>query len=637
MSSAADTADTAAAPCDAPLLLSSLEDDVETHVPFKHMRDWKEIRYDELYSGMRLLFHSYGTFWYAAIIFVGKYPVARDDDVAFVFVERNTGKPYMFLLPKSEVHGGGTVYISRLYQLYRNDAFPLLPAELEDDGALAKNAASRLCLQTSSGATGFVTPFALPLRGACVRLPRLMMSRLLRIDNNTHTFFVATKDTRGVIAFKPNATKSARNLEKDGVFALFAPLQIKPTTRLHITPHELDTRLSSDAVYIYTTSFNSDTPQASIASFDLGPPIDCSRLYEKEVGDSFVLQLEKKDTFVFKCRFVGLGRSIAGRLMVVAHVKGTDPDMLHSVPCDTIYKMWDQVKFARAVFTKFKTFSLYDDFAAAPSVPTAYEPTRPDALATRFLALATVRDCTTDAWVQREGTCWATSILNMITLTPSLRHYFMHAVITPQPLNPAWHAAKAIQDAITCRSSPDAPFCAFTGPEMVCTLLREGLTTGARPVHNLVRLCEAADIPLHFEWTSREPVDKRTRFNLVLTNEIKNDKNTRIWEPRDRGWDIETHAAAAIMIFNNHDGATHAIAGIRCPTGDPFTPAKYLLIDETILSSPDWLHIVWGRQFRMNQLETWLAYPGLRSVFLFVLFDFGVTFPTSSLTAIDTE
>jgi hypothetical protein len=213
----------------------------------------------------------------------------------------------------------------------------------------------------------------------------------------------------------------------------------------------------------------------------------------------------------------------------------------------------------------------------------------------------------------------------------------MHAVITPQPLNPAWHAAKAIQDAITCRSSPDAPFCAFTGPEMVCTLLREGLTTGAGPVLNLVRLCEAADIPLHFEWTSREPVDKRTRFNLVLTNSIENDKNTRIWEPRDRGWDIETHAAAAIMIFDNHDGASHAIAGIRCPTGDPFTPAKYLLIDETILSSPDWLHIVWGRQFRMNQLETWLAYPGLRSVWLFVLFDFGNKFPTSSLTAIDTE
>jgi hypothetical protein len=619
--------------CDAPRPLYLLEHDVDTHVPFDmNLRDWQQITYGELYSGMRLIFFQYAK-WYAQILFVGRYSLARDDetrDFVFVFVERSTSKLYMRITSKSKVDDE-----PHIHGVYQHNVFPLLTAELEDDVAAAQKAASRLCMQTSSGAMGFLSPFSLPLRGSCVTLPRVMIARMLMVDNDTRTFYIPTSDTRGLIAFKPRIITRARNLGKDGVFALFAPVDSRPTTQLHITPNQLDLHLLTRSVFVYTSSFDIDTPRAKKAMHAVGPRIDCTRLhkYYTVIGSSLVLQLRKKDNFMYNCRFVGLGHRTDGKLMVVVHVKGTHPDFLHSVPCDAIYKMWEQSSVADAVFTKFAAFEEHD-FVVPPSFPTTYAPKKPDVLATKFFAVATTRDCTKDAWMQREGTCWATSILNVITLTPTLRREFENAVITPQPLNPAWRAAKAIQDAIKCKSSADAPFCAFTGPEMVCTLLRNPLTAGGDPFNHMLRICEAANISFTVASTVHDYIDSGNRFNLILTNTIENNKNTG----RDLWWDIESHAAAAIMMFEDDVGGSHAIAGIRCPTGDPVMPAKYLLVDQSnILSSPDWLQVALGRQFRMNQLATWLAYPGLRRLWLYVLFDLGSVFPISSLAAIDTQ
>ncbi len=597
--------------------LTVLHTEVRAHIPVTHEK-WVATpfyAFRRMFSGLQLVYRVPTQKWFARLVYIGRYQDAGGADVD-AFVEQETGRVF------SKGAERDNFYIS---------PFPQYVSELESNVALAEHA-SKLAPLVSMAGDGFVSPF-IPNDDLAVFLVALPTALTVhQLHRGTQTLYMPHGDGKTWIAFTPVEDSEGHALETDGVLAQFEPLYGGYTQQplLLIPPSNLARLLEDGKVYTGVNAFNTRTATSTQALPPGSPRVLCADVGSLAPGTSILLQLnaadaaDAADAAVYECSFVAVGHdAVTGADVLVVHVASAATDTLHGVHCSAVHGIVVASEVAAAVSTRFASRKFGGDWSA--KYPTAYAPT---ALAPKYLDektaafhdLVKMRDCTRNAWKQRESTCWANAILNVITLTPTLRDAFVAAAIGDFLWDPVTRAARAIQDAIKCTSTKDAPFCAFAGPEMVCKLLRNSLIKGGHTEQQFIGLCNAAHIPLGDGVHGLEH-----RFQLVHVCTLTPRANTPVTRVP---WDMEAHAAAAIVSRFDADGGGHAMAGVRCPTDYPPQPADYILVDGTHTHWEfNWLNAIEGKVFSMWNLSSALGHPRVEQVLIRVLFDLHTTFP----------
>jgi hypothetical protein len=598
-----------------PAALSSLDDNKELQKPLTvpiaslatQDKLYQRIFISELFSGKTVVYSPKTAKWLVSLIFVGVF-----EDM-YMLLERNSRA--LFALQTADAHE----------HFLWGELTPLLLSEVGTTIEIARQAALTPPLATMDG-PGFVSPlFDESAAKTFVSLPKPLLAHLLRTEDN-RTFYIPQGKEGLFIGFQPSYVPSGRDLARDG---LFGRLMISNRTLLGpdiaVLPRQLQSLLGRGVIYVDGRPFGTTTPRVK-APREKVVSVPCAKLAILPVGTTMYLQVHATDSWRYATRFIAVGTSaITGKDVLVVQVQGTPAHELHVLLCSAFFKASVHAEqVVPEISTKFASFS----FRAKP-VPLTYKATKlSDAPGVQtFYDVARDYPCIKNAWVQSEGTCWATAVLNLLTLVPTLRDAFVSAPIQTEIKTPHTRAALAIQRTIACKTMDDAPFCAFKGPEMVCTLLRVGLNggRGRRPETQFKALCDAAGIPLGDGVHSTEERFQFVQMRYVIRGED-------IKTPPKLPWDIESHAAGAIIVWNALD-AGHAFCGVRCALDDPAIPAAYLLMDGgRLFDSPlNWLDAAEGKQYSAKYLSDSFKYPNVFLFELWVLFDLGVTFPTRSL------
>lgn len=593
-----------------------------------------------MYSGTVVVYRVYNKPWvienrhlYALLVFVGKYVVPTLNDAeedVMVFAERETGQLLATNVEDDFLPSG-------LAKGFYTITHPLRIEEFGENVHIASVAHARLLDLAIPPSPGFETPLYPRTIPGLVALPIDAMTHLLR--EGAQDVYVTQSFGRGLVRIHPNVLDGQQGfplLASEGYDGVVVPQSREATsyygvniTRIAMTPLQLRNALEHQLIFCRVSTITDSTPWYRFVPNVW--PLTPKQAFDLHPGLMVAIQPSVVPNLVQMGEVVGFGMGADGRRMLLLHMVTLDgvQAIPTAVPFEVIQyytsrqRVWSWLyahtegRYAH-VETKFAT-------ALPPTTefPTVFEPTRvkDDERADYFYDLVKTEPCTRDAWIQRKGTCWAASILNVITLTPTLREVFLSKHIETGPLNPEGDAALAVQRAVACKSTDDAPFCAFAGPEMVCQLLRIKKDAGASAIAEFMALMNAAGIELGNGTIHSDP---GPRFHLVHVCTVNETGYTTITVP---DFDVMTHAVSGFVCFVSSETG-HGIAGIRCPSSDPEYPydVRYYMPDSYRVLEYNWLvAAVWdGTTLEKLQAELKMTFD-YNSVQFWVLCDLETT------------
>lgn len=542
-----------------------------------------------MYSGLVFLYRL-AKFTYMPLVYVGKYlvPTASDkgdtvtQDVQ-VFAERHSGLLF------SEI-ANSTSFVANAADFYVL-THPLYVEEVLDHVWLASTSHDLLVTYATPN-PGFITPLCPITKPGLLTLPIETTIRLL--GRARRKMYLAHNLAPGMLlklsTYIPEDVYKAYDLARDGYFGTIVPENAVEHADLHdlllqfssvlIDPDELRGDMESGSIWF-------EIPPIESATHEMGGRlgtktiVSADQVSKVDIGATIAFQPFKDPSIVHVVTFYGLGSAYGGEQFAVLSAD----DSLYSMPLSKL----ERYAGKNRVWT-YSTEGVSTKFAAKvrkPELqyPRQYLPTpvEESSPAQSFHRMIKNKECVRDAWMQREGTCWAAALLNVITLTPSLRDVFLSQFILTGPLNPAGQTALTVQRAVACKSTEDAPFCAFSGPEMVCQQLRVRLNQGHNGAEQFKELMSAADIDIG------DGYDLRQRFHLVKVSVIDPvGYKKRFGAASTPGFVLDVHAVAAIIFYRGyHQG--HVLAGIRCPNNTPGQQESYFIPDYSRLLEFNWL------------------------------------------------
>ena len=615
--------------------LRALQDEPKAHVRVNAL-GWVSMPFkgfQNMYSGMWLACRAgRNVKWFARVAFIGQCQLRGA--AVYLFVEPETEKLFfMSTARRAEEHAWFTV-----------PNFPLTVAELELGVNLAQKIAATTLLVGASKGLGFQAPFPQFKDKGMVPLTELALMRLVKWGGST--VFIRRPGTTDMIPLLLADTNNQFDLlvglrtrsfaddpATDGLLARFQPAR-NTWSRVQVTisARELSDLLVVHAVYVQVEPAEKHVPRTPAATSIIAHPqyTDLQCVHLKWLPSVCIVWIRtgKENGWGFEGRLIGVLPTDSSSTMLVFEIDGK----LYSVECNDSLRVNASAHVSEAAFYVSTTFAVQDQY---PDAFVFTDIKEQSADAKQFHKFVRDNACIKDAWRQSEGTCWANTILNVITLTPSMRAVFMDATIDDVRWDPVSRAARAIQNAVKCKSTEDTPFCAFPGPEMVCKLLRIGFTTGGNTVLEFRKLCAAANIPIGDGITHLD-----CRFQLVHACALLPGVNI---SKTPEKWSYERHAVAAfIMLYGTdaHGTDAHAMAGIKCSSKSPLTPAKYMIIDDTRTYNFDWLEaaqgtIYWHKEF-INIFNMFGDFY-VDLVDIYVLLDTHVAFAEPEVEVLDIE
>lgn len=519
-----------------------------------------------IYSGLVLVNRLFNDM-YVVLVYVGLY--TKGEKTVHVFAERETGTLF------SE-HPDELFFFANLFSYYVL-SYPLYAEEVAEN--------VRLCGAAHESLMGFASPnpgFTMPLfpitKPGLVTLSMQATMDVLQAGIND-VYYLTSLETL-LLKLRPNKPKDVYkeyDLTRDGYFAAVVPhSSVGRNASMLFQVSSIHIEYPLDAALIFC-----EVPLISAPPIEFiptVPPAAASLLLTMEMGDIVAFQPSEVPNIAHVGAFYSFGTSTKGKRLVVLQIN----DALAMVPLKQLQQYAGENRvWTWPAPTKDGMATKFD--APAVQYPKSYAPTPVADLpaAKSFYNMIRYKDCTRDAWMQRESTCWAAAVLNIITLTPSLRQAFLSQPILTGPLNPEGETALTVQRAVACKSTDDAPYCAFSGPEMVCQLLRVRLNEGHNGPHQLIALMSAAGISVGNGTSTKD------RFQLVHVSTVSELGYETQQVP---AFVLDVHAVSG-LVYLRDSRFGHIIAGVRCPSNSPGQPyqERYLMPDSHRVLEYNWL------------------------------------------------